>query len=681
MLVTESYEYDCKSSKHSNKLGKLVISELKLEWLLPGNIQSEITIEFSQIKDLMASAKTPKLKVNLLPSQNETESIHYIFEFKDLATKDKCRNLIAKFLGEFKKQKQEKSAPEIEKKIKLLSEKPELKKLFDDLVRGNILSEEDFWNNHKHESELTESEEVGLKNSYFCISNVMESTSSTEVKLRFTAQIIKQIFAEFPAVQASYRANVPHKISEKEFWQRFAKSHYLHRKRSQGLLEPGEEDIFGKYEREVEEKFSSKTNTTVEKFVDLTMVDEREHYGTRSDELTAPSRTGASLPILKDYNIRSTSIMQSMFGEKQEENETEDRKHTIMEELLVSNEQPYIPLNIHNKSRYFEGLQTKDDVSSQGSMIAASRNELVSDYAPSELLREFEQEVLVYVVNLQSAAENIATATKITAELSHQATLTIGDNTFLTPQSGSISEEFKETLKEHFNIITELLRHMWLILSQQTSKWTNKTKEKAEKLIIAMREKYKMIQALEREQVERSTTHHDHYQVNQTKQLTKPLLDSLEYAIDQYEQRIKMKQEAPVRSSSTTTTTAVTQPSTPQARADGQPTSAPSTPGFGGMTLGRISPSTPSVSTPSVQTQQQQQQEQQKVSFPLLKKTTTSSTSNVAPVANGGGTSPPGPPTSFSMSISKKPTLSQQLRTSTALDPNEHEPANKKLKK
>lgn len=70
-----------------------------------------------------------------------------------------------------------------------------------------------------------------------------------------TPTLMQQIFLVYPAVQKAYKEYVPERITEYEFWTRFAKSSYYHRDKSDSstLARSMEEiEMFEKHEKEIE---------------------------------------------------------------------------------------------------------------------------------------------------------------------------------------------------------------------------------------------------------------------------------------------------------------------------------------------------------------------------------------------------------------------------------------------
>jgi transcription initiation factor TFIIH subunit 1 len=85
--------------------------------------------------------------------------------------------------------------------------------------------------------------------------------------LKITKMIKNQVFVEYPGLKISFENNVPHKMKEEEFWKKFFKSHYFHRKTQK--LE--EDSIFSS----LDEK-STSAPEYIDPFIDLT--NERKYF-------------------------------------------------------------------------------------------------------------------------------------------------------------------------------------------------------------------------------------------------------------------------------------------------------------------------------------------------------------------------------------------------------------------
>lgn len=123
------------------------------------------------------------------------------------------------------------SAGDARRRATLLAGDAALKALYDELVvKKQLISEDDFWKARQAELDLvratTSSQLPGAPSAL--ISDVKPSmVKPGEVHYRLTVPMIRQIFAERPAVRRAYDDNVPHKLSEVEFWTEYLQSKYV----------------------------------------------------------------------------------------------------------------------------------------------------------------------------------------------------------------------------------------------------------------------------------------------------------------------------------------------------------------------------------------------------------------------------------------------------------------------
>lgn len=121
----------------------------------------------------------------------------YIFEFESFNSRDICREFVCKHVG-------------IPKKSCQVS------------AIGKA--------GHSQELSLTRKrkQQVGLTSSLISHRiNPVTDGLTNKVSFKLTPEIIHQIFAEKPAVCQAFLTNVPHKISEKDFWAKFCRAEYL----------------------------------------------------------------------------------------------------------------------------------------------------------------------------------------------------------------------------------------------------------------------------------------------------------------------------------------------------------------------------------------------------------------------------------------------------------------------
>jgi transcription initiation factor TFIIH subunit 1 len=145
---------------------------------------------------------------------------------------------------------------DVMQRAKMLASNKELQTLHEQLVKGGVITEEEFWETRKskleNESRKTENQPTGM--STVLSSDVRPSSETCNaVHYKITPQIIHQIFIQFPVVQRAYLDNVPTKMSEKEFWIKYFQSQFFHRDRLKGAVVPGPGDeLFSKYASEVD---------------------------------------------------------------------------------------------------------------------------------------------------------------------------------------------------------------------------------------------------------------------------------------------------------------------------------------------------------------------------------------------------------------------------------------------
>ena len=76
-------------------------------------------------------------------------------------------------------------------------------------------------------------QDVGVSGSF--LSDIKpQADGANGIKYNLTVDVINSIFKTYPAVKKKHFENVPAKMSEQDFWNRFFQSHYFHRDRIHG---------------------------------------------------------------------------------------------------------------------------------------------------------------------------------------------------------------------------------------------------------------------------------------------------------------------------------------------------------------------------------------------------------------------------------------------------------------
>ncbi|GBG62047.1 hypothetical protein CBR_g28523 [Chara braunii] len=145
---------------------------------------------------------------------------------------------------------------EVEQRARILGSDRELANLHAQLVTTGTLTEAEFWQTRKHLLEGNVTGQIqqrrGLPSAM--LADVRPSTDgkSNTISFSLTAEIIHQIFAEKPAVHKAYLANVPDKMSEKDFWTKYCRAEYFHRTRTAAQHAANEDEDGGLFEGDQE---------------------------------------------------------------------------------------------------------------------------------------------------------------------------------------------------------------------------------------------------------------------------------------------------------------------------------------------------------------------------------------------------------------------------------------------
>ena len=116
----------------------------------------------------------------------------------------------------------------------MLDANPDLGRLFKQLViQDRRLSEAEFWDGREHLLEEEQFVTGGQRKGRNAqpVDPRPQATTSGDLRISITAEVISEIFEQYPVVQRAYSENVP-PLKEAEFWNRYFQSRLFSQYRS-----------------------------------------------------------------------------------------------------------------------------------------------------------------------------------------------------------------------------------------------------------------------------------------------------------------------------------------------------------------------------------------------------------------------------------------------------------------
>jgi transcription initiation factor TFIIH subunit 1 len=252
--------------------------------------------------------------------------------------RDAVKEMLVQLLPRFKR----KVNKELEERHRMLSDNPGLLQLYKDLVITQILTAEEFWVQHAPDAVKDKNgvkkpataasngqssgggsrgaivQDVGVSGS-FLADIKPQADGANGIKYNLTPDIINSIFKTYPAVKRKHLENVPGKMSEQEFWNKFFQSHYFHRDRIHGL---GVKDIFTECAKDDDSAIKAQIKAGVtDRVANIAGFSDRtidENYGTGEENTKSSRKDGSAAPanivhqsIIKRFNQHSIMVMKA----------------------------------------------------------------------------------------------------------------------------------------------------------------------------------------------------------------------------------------------------------------------------------------------------------------------------------------------------------------------------------
>uniref|UniRef100_A0A8B9FKF1 General transcription factor IIH subunit 1 n=1 Tax=Amazona collaria TaxID=241587 RepID=A0A8B9FKF1_9PSIT len=462
-----------KKVRQKKQDGALYLMAERIAWAPEGKDRFTVSHMYADIKCQKISPEgKAKIQLQLVLHAGDTTNFHFSNESTAVKERDAVKDLLQQLLPKFKR----KANKELEEKNRMLQEDPVLFQLYKDLVVSQVISAEEFWANRLSmnagdNSAGPSKQDVGISAAF--LADVRPQTDGCNgLRYNLTSDIIESIFRTYPAVKMKYEENVPHNMTEKEFWTRFFQSHYFHRDR----LNTGSKDLFTECAKLDEKGLKAMVSQGVKNpLIDLTALDDytldEEYVASMASTSNASksARESSTTAIIKRFNHHSAMVLAAGLRKQEAQNDHYSETSSTdgnsrdsdffqppikkvklqeaieYEDLSKNNSIKTIALNLKS-DRYYHGptpIQSQQYATSQ---------DIINSF------NSIRQEMEAYVPKLTQVLSSADAASTIAA-LSPGGALMQGGTQQAINQM--VPNDIQSELKHLYVAVGELLRHFW----------------------------------------------------------------------------------------------------------------------------------------------------------------------------------------------------------------------------
>ncbi|XP_012284753.1 general transcription factor IIH subunit 1 [Orussus abietinus] len=368
--------------------GTLYVMNERIAWMFDNRDTVAVSHKYADIKLQKISPEgKSKIQLQLVLHDGSSSTFHFVNrngQEAQIKDRDDVKELLQQLLPKFKR----KVNKELEEKNRMLQENPGLLQLYRDLVITQVVSSEEFWAQHAAEytqAKKSQRQEIGV-NSAFLADIKPQTDGCNGLKYNLTVDIIECIFKTYPAVKRKHQENVPHKMSESDFWTKFFQSHYFHRDR----INTGTKDLFTECAKIDDQELKKDIQTGInDPLVDISSFEDKtldENYGSGVGKADKPSGNIVHQSMIKRFNQHSIMVLKASTakppvppsqlqlngsspsasktpGTHQSNDQPKTKKLRIQEKLVYDdldasrdvNANAGVPLNLSHIDRYLHG--------------------------------------------------------------------------------------------------------------------------------------------------------------------------------------------------------------------------------------------------------------------------------------------------------------------------------------
>lgn len=466
---------------HKKNDGTLYLMNERIAWMPHGKDTFSISHKYADIKMQKISPDgKPKVQLQVVLHNSDTTTFHFLNPMgtnSQLQDRNGVKELLQQLLPKFKR----KINKELEEKNNILANDPVLFQLYRDLVTTQVITADEFWANYvKKPSQkvATVEQEIGVSGS-FLIGIAPQTDGSCGIKYNITPEIIDSIFRTYPAVKRKHMENVPHKISESEFWTKFFQSHYFHRDR----LNINSKDLFSECAKNDDQDIKNAIDQGIPNpFVDLTSFEEDNLVDESSKTIVHAPNTQKEInqSMIRRFNHYSMMVLQSCSKKKSDtalDGTPDAKKPAVVNNCITtSNKKSNLPVAATNPKKTIVESKTKyDDLSTNIQRNTSSLNltkvgRYLSGPVPITDSDNMSAEEIIMSVNYLNSSIHTWNPDLPSVLTPSSAIVALGElmpggtlmkNIDGTQLKDTVPVEIQTEMKQLYCALAELLRHFW----------------------------------------------------------------------------------------------------------------------------------------------------------------------------------------------------------------------------